>query len=73
MPRSAAAQRVLTVQELADYLHISPTTVYRMLWRRRLLGFKVGRVWCFDAEVIDRWRVEQESRRLKIGRCTENP
>jgi DNA-binding CsgD family transcriptional regulator len=31
---SSAAQGVLTMQELADYLHISPTTVYRLMWRR---------------------------------------
>src|SRR5713101_6231431 len=30
----SAAQGVLTMQELADYLHISPTTVYRRRLRR---------------------------------------
>ena len=34
--------RIMTVTELADYLRVHPTTIYRQLKRRQLPAFKVG-------------------------------
>ena len=49
---------VMTVKEVAEYLHISPSTVYRMATTRELPGFKLGREsdWRFNIESIDAWR-----------------
>lgn len=52
--------RVLTVQELSEYLRVHPTTVYRLLRAKQLPGFRVGSEWRFSIDVIDRWRSEEE-------------
>jgi len=55
----AAEPKVMTVKELCDYLRIHQSTVYRLLKRRQLPGFKVGSDWRFSLETIDQWRLEQ--------------
>jgi excisionase family DNA binding protein len=50
---------VLTVKELASYLKIHESTVYRLIKTGQLPAFKVGRDWRFDLEQIDRWRLER--------------
>ncbi len=50
-----AAPRVLTVRELADYLRVHPSTVYRLLRTNQLPGFRIGSDWRFNIEVIDKW------------------
>jgi excisionase family DNA binding protein len=46
---------ILTVNELADYLKIHRTTVYRLLKKHQLPGFRVGADWRFNRENIDEW------------------
>jgi excisionase family DNA binding protein len=48
--------KVMTVNELADYLRIHRTTLYRLLRRGELPGFRVGSDWRFDLDAIERWR-----------------
>lgn len=50
-PRSV----VLTVKELADYLSVHPSTIYRMLAKKELPSFKIGSDWRFHREAIDNW------------------
>jgi excisionase family DNA binding protein len=52
--------RVMTLNELADYLRVHPSTIYRLLKRRGLPAFKVGSDWRFNSESIDRWLLERE-------------
>jgi excisionase family DNA binding protein len=51
---------VMTVKELADYLRVNPTTVYRLLRRRQLPGFRVGSEWRFNRAAIEQWQQEAE-------------
>ena len=51
---------VLTVKDLAHYLKVHPTTIYRLLKDGHLPAFKVGSDWRFNAEEIERWCVERE-------------
>ena len=57
----ATATKVLTVKELSDYLRVHPSTIYRLLKKGQLPGFKVGSDWRFNIEAIDRWRLGQGS------------
>jgi excisionase family DNA binding protein len=52
-------QAVLKVQDLADYLRVHPSTIYRLLKRNLLPTFKVGSDWRFNKEQIDEWRLSQ--------------
>lgn len=49
-------ENVLTLEEVADYLRVHPSTVYRLLKKRQIPAFKVGSDWRFNLESIDRWR-----------------
>ncbi len=53
--------RVLTVRELAGYLKVHPTTIYRLLKRGAVPAFRVGSDWRFNIESIDKWRHKQET------------
>jgi len=52
--------RVLTLEEVASYLRVHPSTIYRLLKKKELPAFKVGSDWRFNLESIDRWRSEAE-------------
>jgi excisionase family DNA binding protein len=47
--------KVLTLEEMADFLHVHPSTVYRLLKNRRIPAFKVGSDWRFNQESIEQW------------------
>jgi len=53
------APKVLTVNELAEYLRVHRSTIYRLLKKGLLPGFKIGSDWRFNVEVIDQWRMKQ--------------
>ena len=62
--RNMSISPMFTLKELADYLHVAPSTIHRMLRRGDgLPAFKVGvRDWRFNREAVDRWRLEQEKK-----------
>jgi excisionase family DNA binding protein len=45
----------LTIEELAVYLKIANSTLYKLARERRVPAQKVGRRWRFRKESIDRW------------------
>ena len=51
--------KVLTVSELSEYLRVHRSTIYRLLKKGQLPGFKIGSDWRFNVEVIDEWRLKQ--------------
>ncbi|MDO8431530.1 MAG: helix-turn-helix domain-containing protein [Candidatus Binatus sp.] len=56
---SSVAEATLTIPELAEYLRVHPTTIYRLLRAGRIPGFRTGNLWRFDRAVIDRWAEQQ--------------
>ncbi len=63
----AAGTRLLTVGEVANYLHVSNSTIHRLLNRHEIPAFKVGADWRFNVEQIDHWCAE---RQIIIGHPT---
>lgn len=55
---------VLTLRQLAEHLQLSERTLYRLLGRGLLPGFKVGGHWRFRRSVVDYWMD------LRVGRMT---
>ena len=47
-----------SVMTVANYLHVNPSTINRLLKRRELPAFRVGSDWRFRQDEIDRWRME---------------
>jgi excisionase family DNA binding protein len=59
---SAAGQRdgvppneILTIEEVATYLRLTPQTIYKWAQERRIPAVKLGKEWRFRRSVIDRW------------------
>lgn len=48
-------ESVLTIIELAEYLKISKSTLYKLVQEGKIPGQKVGRHWRFLKSRIDRW------------------
>lgn len=46
---------ILTIRDVAAYLKLPVSTVYRLAERRDLPGHKVGRQWRFHKNVLDDW------------------
>lgn len=53
---------VFTVEELAIYLKIPKSTIYKLAQEGKLPGQKVGKHWRFRKEAIDRW-LEENNRK----------
>src|SRR5215813_15408734 len=49
------ATEILTIRDVASYLKLPVSTVYRLAERRDLPGHKVGRQWRFHKSVLDEW------------------
>jgi excisionase family DNA binding protein len=64
--------RVMTVKELSDYLRVHPSTIYKLLRRGELPGFRIGTDWRFNAEVIDRWCLERNMKGPDGGTSSQN-
>ena len=61
-PKSTTGPRVMTVRELAAYLRVHQTTVYRLLREQKLPAFRVGADWRFEREEIERWMTHEQKR-----------
>jgi excisionase family DNA binding protein len=56
------SDKVMTVEELSQYLHIHRSTVYRLLKRGEIPAFRIGSDWRFNIETIDVWRSQLETK-----------
>ncbi len=54
---------VMTVEDIATYLRIPKSSVYKLAREGRIPCQKVGRHWRFHREAIDRW----------LGNSQDNP
>jgi excisionase family DNA binding protein len=48
-----AAEEMLTLKEVADYLKLTEGTLYRLTQEGKLRGFKVGNSWRFRLRNFD--------------------
>lgn len=53
----------LTVEEVAEYLRLPLSTVYKLAQDNKLPGFKVGKHWRFRKDAIQEWIKKQENDR----------
>lgn len=47
--------RLMSVEELADYIGLQRQTIYNWLNQKKISGIKIGKVWRFDRKYIDEW------------------
>jgi len=46
---------MMTMEEVADYLRVTRSTIHRLLKRNEIPAFRIGRHWRFNVAEIDRW------------------
>jgi len=51
---------IMTVNEIAQYLRVHATTIYRLLKENRVPAFRVGSDWRFSRRAVDRWMLSQQ-------------
>ena len=49
------AESIMTIEEVADYLKIPRSTVYKLAQEGKIPCQKVGRQWRFRKRTIDKW------------------
>jgi len=59
---------IMTVEDVAAYLRLHPSTIYRLVKMKQLPAFKLGSDWRFNRESIDRWRTDAERKRGPVNR-----
>ena len=50
-----ASKTLMTLQETAEYLRVTRSTIHRLLKRNQIPAFRIGRHWRFNVEEIDNW------------------
>jgi len=65
--------KVFKLKELAEYLNLTPLTIYRRVREGKIPAVRIGKTWRFPKEIIDDWlkkkAKEPINRKLfKVGR-----
>jgi len=50
-----ASKTLMTLQETAEYLRVTRSTIHRLLKRNQIPAFRIGRHWRFRLEEIENW------------------
>jgi len=50
---------ILTIEEVAAYLRLTPQTIYKWAQEKRIPAAKLGKEWRFRKSIVDRWLDEQ--------------
>ncbi len=48
-------EKLLTLEQVAQYLNVGRFTIYRLLAQKQLPAFKVGNQWRFKRKMIEAW------------------
>ncbi len=48
-------QKIMTVREVSRYLSVVPDTVYRKARRGEIPAVKMGKIWRFPKDALDKW------------------
>jgi len=48
-------EKWLTLEQIAEYLQMSTSSIYKMAQAGKIPAYKVGRQWRFRKEEIDKW------------------
>ncbi len=52
---AAKRDEIMTMDELAEYLKISKSTLYKLATEDKLPGQKIGKRWRFHKDAVDEW------------------
>lgn len=52
---AVTVRHFMTIKEVAEYLRVHPMTVYRWIQKKKVPAARIGWMWRFRKDVIDRW------------------
>lgn len=58
-------EKLLTLEQVAEYLSVDKFTVYRLLADKELPAFKVGNQWRFKRRLLENWLQKNSNARRK--------
>ena len=58
-------EKLLTLEQVAEYLNVDKFTVYRLLADKELPAFKVGNQWRFKRKMIENWLMQHSNLKRK--------
>ena len=58
-------EKLLTLEQVAEYLNVDKFTVYRLLAEKDLPAFKVGNQWRFKRRLLENWLQKHSNARKK--------
>lgn len=61
----AGEDKMMNVREVAELLHVSEMTIYKVVNKGTLPAFKVGGQWRFKRELLDEW-ISNESNKERL-------
>jgi len=64
-------EKWLTLEQIAEYLQMSTSSIYKMAQAGKIPAYKVGRQWRFRKEEIDKWITNKKSNKFR-GNKNEN-
>ena len=54
--------KIMTTKEIAKYLNLHEITICKHAATGKIPAVRIGRVWRFDKEVIDKWIAEGQNK-----------
>jgi excisionase family DNA binding protein len=61
-------EKLLTIDQVANYLKVDKFTIYRLVTKKKLPAFKVGNQWRFKRKIIDAWLENNSNMRGTDGK-----
>ncbi len=61
--KSSKLEKLMTLEEVAEYLRLSVHTIYKMAQRGKIPALKAGKKWRFRKEDIDKWLLVSSKKR----------
>ena len=59
---------IMTTKEIAEYLRLHQITVCKYAAQGEIPAIRVGRVWRFNKDAIDKWISESQSKKVSKGK-----
>jgi len=57
--------KIMTLEEVADYLRVKPQTIYTWAQEKKIPAAKLGKEWRFKKSMVDKWFIERMDEKFK--------
>ena len=59
------SDKIMTLEEVADYLRVKPQTIYTWAQEKKIPAAKLGKEWRFRKSVVDKWFNDQMDEKFR--------